>query len=58
MIFRYGVLLSSYDRLRAVPAPLCLGELDGRSALRDCIYSFFGCPANKRLLGNKTDGVP
>lgn len=45
MIFRYGVLFSSYDRLRAVPAPLCLGELDGRSALRDCIYSFFGCPA-------------
>ena len=41
MIFRYGVLFRCYDRLRADLRPtLCLGELDGRFALRDCIDSF------------------
>lgn len=27
-----------YDMLRTTPAPLCLGELDSRQSLRDCLY--------------------
>lgn len=27
-----------YEMLRTTPAPLCLGELDSRQSLRDCLY--------------------